>query len=263
MLYKLALEVQTIFLNQTTWYLVIHLTTANMKCSGPLSAPALFQASVRQPRTMFWRFEISQSLSCFVLVNHDHMSEWQPTEMAWQTYQSGDDLLLVSWNNLEDAKLLFQILSSLINEDDCRLACEDFNLCTNYTVLGPENPLRWANKKISHPKVCILHAWLTVTEIILWYVASEIIRMIWCFVMLYDDDGNDETSGLSVSSSPPVKKSSPTAMTATPESLRARLKCLPFRWGWWWWWWLNDDVGDHSHPHLHQHPPPYPCFDKT
>ena len=65
MLYKLALEVQTIFLNQPTRYLVIHLTAANMKCSGPLSAPALFQGSVRQPRTMFWRFEISKSMSCF------------------------------------------------------------------------------------------------------------------------------------------------------------------------------------------------------
>jgi len=38
---------------------------------------------------------------------------------------------------------VLEILSSLINEDDCRLACEDFNLCTNYTVLGPENPLRF------------------------------------------------------------------------------------------------------------------------
>ena len=62
--------------------------------------------------------------------------------MAIQTYQSGDDLLLVSWYNLEDAKLLFQILSAIKKEDDCRLACEDFNLCTNYTFLGPENPLR-------------------------------------------------------------------------------------------------------------------------
>ena len=91
----------------------------------------------------------------------------------------------------------------------------------------------------------------------------EMISMIWCFVMLYDYDGNDETSGLSVSSSPPVKKSSPTATIATLEFFRARLKCLPLRWGWWWWWWLNDGVGDHSHPHLHHHPPPYPCFDKT
>ena len=46
-------------------------------------------------------------------------------------------------------------------------------------------------------------------------------------MMLYDDDGNDETSGLSVSSSPPVKKSSPTATIATLDSLRARLKYLP------------------------------------
>ena len=51
-------KVQTIFLNQSTGYLAIHLTAANMKCSGPLSAPALFQASVRQQGTMFWRFEI-------------------------------------------------------------------------------------------------------------------------------------------------------------------------------------------------------------
>merc|ERR1719234_1372823 len=36
-----------------------------------------------------------------------------------------------------------EILSSIKNEDDCRLACEDFNLCTNYTFLGPENPLRF------------------------------------------------------------------------------------------------------------------------
>ena len=128
-----------------------------------------------------WNLTINVML---FFVNGDHMSEWQPPEMAIQTYQSGDDLLLVSWYNLEDAKLLFQILSSIINEDDCRLACEDFNLCTNYTFLGPENPLRWANTKSSHLKVCTLHAhcsvlclidliWinLTVTEIILWYVA--------------------------------------------------------------------------------------------
>ena len=47
-------------------------------------------------------------------------------------------------------------------------------------------------------------------------------------MVLYGDeyDGNAKTSGLSVSSSPPVKTSSPTVMIATLASLRARLKCL-------------------------------------
>ena len=86
----------------------------------------------------------------------DHMSEWQSIKMAIQTYQSRGDLLSVSWCDLEEAKILFQILSSIKKKNECRLACEDFNLCTNYTFLGPENPLRWANTKSSHRKVCLL-----------------------------------------------------------------------------------------------------------
>ena len=140
--------------HSTPIYLSIHLTAADMKCSGLLSAPALFQASVRQPRTMFWRFEINIMLCAGESWSHQWMTTYRNgnTDLS----QSKDDLLLVSWYNLEEAKLLFQILSSIKKEDDCRLACEDFNLCTNYTFLGPENPLRWANTKSSHPKVCIL-----------------------------------------------------------------------------------------------------------
>ena len=76
------LKVQTIFLHQSTWYLAILLTAADMKCSGPLSAPALFQASVRQQRTMFWRFEILQSISCLfwsmvITWVNDNPQKWQ------------------------------------------------------------------------------------------------------------------------------------------------------------------------------------------
>ena len=62
---QMPLEVKTMFLHQSPWYLAIHLTAANMKCPGPLSAPALFQGCVRQQGTTFLRFEISQSISCF------------------------------------------------------------------------------------------------------------------------------------------------------------------------------------------------------
>ena len=61
---------------------------------------------------------------------------------AIKTYQSGHQLLLFNLCNLEQAKVLFQILSPIAAEKDCLLACDDFNLCTNYTYLGPENPLR-------------------------------------------------------------------------------------------------------------------------
>ena len=106
-LYKLALEVQTIFLNQTTWYLAIHLTTANMKCSGPLSAPALFQASVRQPRTMFWRFEISQSISCFVFfVNGDHMIIWVNDDLQKWIYRPIKVEMTCYWSVGEIWKML-------------------------------------------------------------------------------------------------------------------------------------------------------------
>ena len=54
---------------------------------------------------------------------------------------------LVGTYNLEQAKILLQILASVTAENECMHACEDFNLCTNYTFLGPENPLRWANIK--------------------------------------------------------------------------------------------------------------------
>ena len=92
MLYKLALEVQTIFLHQSTWYLAIRLTAAIMKCSGPLSAPALFQGCVRQQGTMFWRFEISQSISCFfwsmvITWVNDNLQKWKyrPIKVEWLT----------------------------------------------------------------------------------------------------------------------------------------------------------------------------------
>ena len=83
------LKVQTIFLHQSTWYLAIRLTAAIMKCSGPLSAPALFQGSVRQPRTMFWRFEISQPISCFVFFCQWWSHEWMTT------YRNGYDTFSV------------------------------------------------------------------------------------------------------------------------------------------------------------------------
>ena len=44
--------------------------------------------------------------------------------------------------DLDQANVLFQILSSITKEEDCAQACEEFNLCTNYTFLGPQNPLR-------------------------------------------------------------------------------------------------------------------------
>ena len=53
-----------------------------------------------------------------------------------------DNLLSVRLCDLEQANLLFQILSSITKEEDCAQACGEFNLCTNYTFLGPQNPLR-------------------------------------------------------------------------------------------------------------------------
>ena len=104
-------------LQQSTWQLPI---CHYMKCSGLLSAPALFQANVKHQRTMFWRLE---------------MLEWQRRH------------LIVRLCDLDQANVLFQILSSITKEEDCAQACEEFNLCTNYTFLGPKNPLRWVNAK--------------------------------------------------------------------------------------------------------------------
>merc|ERR1712130_784397 len=38
---------------------------------------------------------------------------------------------------------VLQILSAITSENDCMKACDDYNLCTNYTYLGPQNPLRF------------------------------------------------------------------------------------------------------------------------
>ena len=113
------------------WQFFCQLLIRNMKCSGRLSAPALFQGSVRHQRTMFLRFEISQLMPWFVLVivNNNRNPNW------------------FNRCNFETALVLFQILSSIAKEKECAQACDDFNLCTNYTFLGPHNPLRWPRYK--------------------------------------------------------------------------------------------------------------------
>ena len=116
----LELDTCTKNLQQSTWQLPI---CHYMKCSGLLSAPALFQANVKHQRTMFWRLE---------------MLKWQRRH------------LIVRLCDLDQANVLFQILSSITKEEDCAQACGENNLCTNYTFLGPQNPLRWVNAKIGH-----------------------------------------------------------------------------------------------------------------
>ena len=53
-----------------------------------------------------------------------------------------DNFSSVRLYDLEQANVLFQILISITKEEDCAQACGEFNLCTNYTFLGPQNPLR-------------------------------------------------------------------------------------------------------------------------
>ena len=65
------------------------------------------------------------------------------THLKMTTYGNGNtNLSNFTGRNFEKAKVLFQILSPIAKEQECMQACDDFNLCTNYTFLGPENPFR-------------------------------------------------------------------------------------------------------------------------
>ena len=79
---------------------------------------------------MFLRFEIPLTLLRIV----DHIQKLQAIKTKIVN--------CFIWCYLEQAKVLSQILSPIAAEKDCLLACDDLNLCTNYTYLGPENPLR-------------------------------------------------------------------------------------------------------------------------
>ena len=100
--------------------------------SGPLCAPALFLGNVKHQRTMFWRFCTKNN--------------WYETNTLWCWSQSKERRSKEIWHLFVQAKILFQVLTGIVKEEECAQACGDSNPCSNYTYFGPGNPLRWVNK---------------------------------------------------------------------------------------------------------------------
>ena len=99
--------------------------------------------------------------------------------------------------------IVFQLLAGLLDEDQCAQACLDFQLCSNYTYFGPENPMRWVLRQLY---LNMVQWWMTMVEG----------RGYFC------------SPGSSACSSPPAKTSPPTATTVMLGFPTARWEIVNF-----------------------------------